>query len=76
MSKSQIVSIIVTLGASLDTLYGFLADNAGLLSEFGLSPKITKIVMLLGLLWTAFNKPVQKFSDEIVGDRPGSSGGR
>lgn len=77
MNKAKIITILITIGASLDVIYGFLTDNATLLHEiFGLSPKVSQIVMLLGLLWNAFNKPVQKFSEPIVGDRPGSSGGR
>lgn len=56
MNKSQIISLLVTIGASIDTFYGVFADNLGLLAELGLSPKITKIIMLLGLLWTAFSK--------------------
>lgn len=77
MNKARIISILITLGAFLDTLYGFLTDNATLLHElFGLSPKVSQVVMLLGLLWNAFNRPIQKFSEDIVGDRPPTSGGR
>jgi len=56
MNKSQIISLIVTIGAFVDTLYGIVAENAGLLSELGVSNKITKAIMLLGLFWTAFSK--------------------
>lgn len=56
MKQSQIISLIVTLGAIFDTVYGVIAENAGLLSELGVSPKITKVIMLAGLLWTAFSK--------------------
>lgn len=75
MNKAKIISILITVGASLDVVYGFLTDNATLLHElFGLSPKVSQVIMLLGLLWNAFNKPVTAKS--IVGDRPPTSGGR
>lgn len=76
MNKAKIISILITIGASLDVIYGFLTDNATLLHElFGLSPKVSQIIMLLGLLWTAFNKSITQKSN-IVGDRPPTSGGR
>lgn len=74
MNKQALISILVTIGASADTIYQFITDNQGLLNElFGLSPKVSKIIMLIGLLYTAFSKPVQKLfaADEpIIGDRP------
>lgn len=54
--KTRLITIAITIGASLDTLYGIFAENQGLLIELGLSPKITKIVMLVGLFWNAFSK--------------------
>ncbi len=72
--KTRLITILITAGAFIDTIYGVLADNSGILVELGISPKATKIVMVLGLLWTAFSKslkdaPVQKIvaSEEEIG---------
>jgi len=54
--KTQFITWLVTLGALLDSLYGILAENSGLLSELGVSPKVTKVVLVVGLIWTAFSK--------------------
>lgn len=72
MNKSQIISLIVTIGAFLDTIYGIVSENAGLLSELGVSNKVTKVIMLLGLFWTAFSKsllPKEKIQ-KIGGSNP------
>ena len=61
--KTRIITWLVTLGAFLDTAYGVLSENQGLLSELGVSPKVTKIIMLAGLLWTAFSKSLQPKAD-------------
>lgn len=62
--KTRLITWGVTLITILDTLYGVIVENSGLLAELGVSPKITKIIMTLGILWTAFSrklevKPVQ-----------------
>lgn len=54
--KTRIITWLVTFGAFLDTAYGVLSENQGLLVELGISPKTTKVIMLVGLLWTAFSK--------------------
>lgn len=57
--KTRIITWLVTLGAFLDTMYGVLSDNSGLLIELGVSPKVTKVVLMLGILWTAFSKSLK-----------------
>lgn len=57
--KTRFITWIITLGAFLDTAYGVLAENQGLLVELGVSTKVTKVIMLIGLLWTAFSKSLQ-----------------
>ena len=47
MKKSQLVTVLITVGAIIDTLYTVVSENTGLLEDLGVSPKITKIVMLL-----------------------------
>lgn len=54
--KTRIFTWLITAGAFLDTILAVINDNAGVLAELGVSPKITKVIMLLGLLWTAFSK--------------------
>lgn len=70
--KTRIITWIITLGAFLDTLIGVISDNPGLLAELGVSPKITKVIMLLGLIWTAFSKSLNEPKQEtkkIIGGR-------
>ena len=57
--KTRWITWLVTLSAFLDTIYSVLAENAGLLAELGLSPKITKVILLIGLVWTAFSKKLE-----------------
>jgi len=72
--KTRIVTWLVTLGALFDTLYGVLAENSGLLAELGVSPKVTKVILVIGLLWTAFSKKLElkpSAPQSILGtDRP------
>lgn len=60
MSKSQIIGWFLTIGTVLDTVWGVIAENAGLLADFGVSPKVTKIIMALSILWTAFNRSLSQ----------------
>jgi hypothetical protein len=53
--KTKLITWLVTIGAFLDILYTFVTDNSGLLNEIGLSPKTTKIILLVGILWNAFS---------------------
>lgn len=57
--KTRIITWLITLGAFLDTMYGVLSDNSGLLIELGVSQKVTKVVLMLGILWTAFSKSLK-----------------
>jgi len=70
--KTQFITWLVTLGALLDSLYGILAENSGLLSELGVSPKVTKVVLVVGLIWTAFSKKlaIAKPQSIIGGTKP------
>ena len=70
--KTRIITWLITFGAFLDVAYGVLVDNQGLLIELGINPKVTKIIMLLGLIWTAFSKSLAPKSEvqNIVGKRP------
>ena len=68
--KTKIITILITLGAFIDQTYAVFADNAGLLAEIGISPKTTRIILVVGLIWNAFAKslaPVkaQTFANEI-----------
>jgi len=62
--KTRLITWLITLGAFLDTAYSVFAENAGLLAELGVSPKATKIVLLLGIFWTAFSKSLKPESVE------------
>jgi len=69
--KTKIITILITLGAFLDQFYAILADNSGLLAEIGVSPKVTKIIFVLGMIWNAFNKSlIPNKAEKIIGDRP------
>jgi len=73
--KTRIITWIVTLGALLDTLYGVLAENSGLLAELGLSPKATKIVLVLGVIWTAFSRSLVPVPKQTTAEAPIEGGG-
>ena len=69
--KTRIITWVITLGALLDTLYGVLAENSGLLSELGVSPKATKVILLIGVLWTAFSRSLVPIpAQKLVNDTP------
>lgn len=71
--KTRLITWFFTLGALFDTLYGVLADNSGLLADLGVSPKITKVVLVVGLIWNAFSnrlKPVQDIQNIGNGQVP------
>lgn len=79
MNKSQIIGWFLTIGTVLDTIWGIVAENSGLLADFGVSPKITKVIMALSIIFTAFNKSLalkkpemQKFSQDQDGDGAGT----
>jgi hypothetical protein len=58
MKKSQFATILITAGAIIDTLYTVISENTGLLEDLGVSPKFTKVVMLLGLIFAAYNRGI------------------
>jgi hypothetical protein len=55
MNKTQIISALVTVGAVLNTIYGFIQENNGVLTDLGLSPKWGVVIMLLGLIITSLS---------------------
>jgi len=67
--KTRLITWFITLSAFFDTIYGVLSDNSGLLAELGVSPKVTKVILLIGILWTAFSKSLTHKNDiqAIVG---------
>ena len=54
--KTRWITWLITLSAFIETVYGVIAENSGLLAEIGVSPKVTKVILALGILWTAFSK--------------------
>jgi hypothetical protein len=54
--KTRWITWLITISAFIDTVYGVIAENSGLLAEIGVSPKVTKVILALGILWTAFSK--------------------
>jgi hypothetical protein len=54
-TKVQILGVLIGLGAFLDTLYGVLTDNISILTELGVSPKVTLIVKLSGMFIALFS---------------------
>lgn len=57
--KTKIITWLITIAAFLDLAYGVIVENSGLLAEVGVSPKITKTILVLGLLWNAFSKQLK-----------------
>ena len=70
MNKSQIISLLISIGAIFDTIWGVISDNQGIIVELGISPKITKIIMLIGLIYTAFSKRINPAVFGIGGSNP------
>jgi len=69
--KTRLITWGVTLITIFDTLYGVIVENSGLLAELGVSPKITKIIMTLGILWTAFSRKLEvKPTQNIILPKP------
>jgi len=72
--KTRLITWLITLSAFLDTAYGVLADNSGLLAELGISPKVTKVILMVGILWTAFSKKLEltkpKDVQSIISPKP------
>lgn len=68
MKISQIISAIISAGAIFDTVWGVLAENQGLLIEIGIPTTVTKVIMLVGLIYTAFSKSLKPviFADEPI----------
>jgi len=60
MNKSQLFSLITLVTAAANTVYGFIEGNAGLLTDFGISPKWGQLVMLIGLVGTALSSALTK----------------
>lgn len=77
--KTKFITWLVTIAAFLDLAYGIIVENSGLLAEIGVSPKVTKIVLVLGLFWNAFSKQLitvkKPDAQSILGtDRPNDRG--
>lgn len=58
--KTRIITWLITFGAFLETAYTVFSENQGVLEALGVNPKLTKIVMLAGLLWNAFSKSLSE----------------
>lgn len=69
------VSFWITLVAFLDTIYGFVAENQGLLIEIGIAEKWTKIVIFVGLLATAFSKSLKPIDLQGISFKRRGGGG-
>ncbi|MEN9655103.1 MAG: hypothetical protein RL311_11 [Bacteroidota bacterium] len=69
------VSFWITIVAFLDTVYGFIAENQGLLIEIGISEKWTKIIMFVGLLVAAFSKSLKPIDLRGISSSNRTSGG-
>lgn len=54
--KTKIITWLITLAAFVDIIYGVLVDNASVLTEIGVSPKVSKYIFLAGILWNAFSE--------------------
>jgi len=54
--KTRWITWFVTASLVVNQVYAVVAENAGLLAEIGVSPKVTKVILAVGLIWTAFSK--------------------
>jgi len=65
--KTRWITWLITIGAGIDQIYGVLAENAGLLVEIGVSPKVTKIILVVGIIWNAFSKSLTPKEIQSIG---------
>lgn len=60
MTKTQFLSALIGVSAVLDTAYEVLTENASLLVELGVNPKIVLIAKLAGLIVAIFSTSLAK----------------
>lgn len=60
LNKSQVISWLITIGATFSTVYGFIQGNMGILTEFGIDQKWAQLIMLIGLIATALSSSLAK----------------
>jgi len=65
--KTRWITLLITIGAGIDQIYGVIAENAGLLVEIGVSPKVTKIILVVGIIWNAFSKSLTPKEIQSIG---------
>ena len=71
--KTRIITWIITLGSFFDVLYSVFAENSGLLAELGVSPKATKVMLILGLIWNAFSRSLVPVPKQTIAELPPES---
>ena len=57
--KTKIITWLITIFAFLDVIYGVVVENASVLTEIGVSPKVSKYIFLAGIVWNAFSKKLE-----------------
>lgn len=65
--RTRWITWLITATAVINQLYAILAENSGLLVEIGVPANVTKVILTLGVLWTAFSKSLVPKSQSIIG---------
>lgn len=60
MNKTQIISLLTVIAAAANTVYGFIENNAGILTDFGIEPKWNQVVFFIGVMATALSSSLTK----------------
>ena len=68
--KTRWITWLLTAGTVIDQIYALLAENSGLLVQIGVPENATKVIMTLGILWTAFSKSLKPEVQNIGGSTP------
>jgi len=66
--KTRWITWILTVGTVIDQVYALLAENTGLLAQIGVPENVTKVIMTIGILWTAFSKSLAQKPQGIASD--------
>jgi hypothetical protein len=62
MKPTQLITAFIGLGAILDTAYSILTQNASVLTDLGVNPKLISVVKLSGMIYAIFSASLLKSS--------------
>jgi hypothetical protein len=64
ITTKQLITAFIGLGAILDTAYSVLTENASVLTDLGVNPKLISIVKLSGMVYAIFSASLLNKNNE------------